>query len=243
MALFDYQKQVQRLVRDVAQKDLNPLDLTVYINTARTWAAGDSDAIKAIGTYTLTTGSQGPYPFSGIVLPGSSATTGVQSVLKVRQQWYLVGDGQLWFRGRSWPWFTTYFMNSAVITNGPPKAWAQYGEGANGTLYVAVTPDQDYTIQADCVCLPVPLVTDATVEALPAPWTVAIPYFAAYLALLSAQTSAGAQGAQQMLQLYEQFASGARRQATPDVMPTNFPGQPNPVRTNQLGAQGGGPGG
>lgn len=237
MALFEYQKQTQRLVRDVAQKDINPLDLTTFINTARMWLAGDSQAIKVLGTYNLVFGTQGPYPFSGITLTGA---TGVQGVLNVRQQFYNVGSGQLWFRSRPWPWFSVYFMNSAAPNSGPPKAWAQYGEGENGTLYVGPTPDHAYTINADCVCVPIPLVNDQTVEAVPAPWTIAVPYYAAYLALLSSQTSAGMQGAEKMLELYEKFMSGARRQVTSEVMSTNFNQVPNPVRGNQLGMGGGG---
>lgn len=213
--------------------------LTTYINQARTWLAGDSQAIKVLGTFSLTAGTQGPYPFSGITLTGA---TGVAGVLNVRQLWYVVGSGQLWFRGRAWPWFTTYFMNSAAPGSGPPKAWAQYGEGENGTLYVGPSPDTGYTINADCVCYPDALALDSDPEAIPAPWTVAVPYFAAYLALLSAQTGARVQDAQRMLELYTQFTSGARRQSTPEIMSGNFPQQQSPVRQNQLGISGSGGG-
>lgn len=236
MALFAYQQQTQLLIRDIAQKDVNPLDLKTYINQARAWLAGDSQALKVLGTYTITSGSQGPYPFSGITLTGA---TGVQGVLNVRQQWYVAGSGQLWFRSRPWPWFSVYFMNSAAPATGVPKAWSQYGEGENGTVFVGPVPDQDYTVNADCVCVPIPLADDTTIEALPAPWTIAVPYYAAYLALLSSQTGDREQNAEKMLQLYEKFMTGARRQATSEVMPTNFSQVPNPVRDNQLGVKGG----
>lgn len=241
MALATYLTLTNALLQNPSATNnlYNQVLITEYINQARVWLAGDSDAIKVIGTYSLTIGSQGPYPFSGITLPGSSVTTGVQNVLKVRQQWYIVGDGQLWFRSRPWPWFSVYHMNSAVIDSGPPKAWSQFGEGENGTLYIADTPDDTYAIRADCVCIPIPLTDDATVEAIPAPWTTAIPYYAAYLALLSAQTGARVQDAAKMLQLYQTFMQGARKQSTPDIMPTNFNGVPSPVRANQLGAQSG----
>lgn len=241
MALTAYLTATENLLQNPTSplSLYNPATLTVYVNQARTWLAGDSQSIKVLGTYTLTVGSQGPYPFSGITLPGSSSTTGVLGVLNARQQWYLVGTGQLWFRSRSWPWFTTYFMNSAAPASGPPQAWAQYGEGQNGTLYVGPQPDLAYTVNVDCVCVPISLVDDTTVEAIPAPWTIAVPYYAAYLALLSAQTGARVQDAQKMLQLYEKFTADARRQATPEVMSTNFPQVPNPVRDNQLGVKGG----
>lgn len=242
MALANYLALTNALLQNPSASNnlYNQALIQTYINQARVWLAGDSDAIKAIGTYDLTMGSMGPYPFSGITLPGSSATTGVQNVLKVRQQWYAVGDGQLWFRSRSWPWFSVYRFNTAVINSGAPQEWSQYGEGENGTMYIGPTPDQSYTIKADCVCIPIPLVDDSTVEAIPPPWTIAVPYYAAYLALLSAQTGARVQDAARMLQLYQQFTAGARTQATPDIIPTNFPQQPNPVRENQLGVKGGG---
>lgn len=237
MALAAYLTATQNLLQNPqAPVGLyDPVNLTLYINQARLWLAGDSQAIKAVGTYALTIGSQGPYPFSSITLPGA---VGIQGVLNVRQQWYAVGSGQLWFRGRSWVWFTQYFMNSAAPVKGPPKAWAQYGEGENGTLYVGPAPDLAYAIKADCVCVPILLVDDTTVEAIPAPWTIAVPYYAAYLALLSAQTGARVQDAARMLQLYQQFMEGSRKQVTPDIMPTNYPGNPNPVRANQLGSSG-----
>jgi hypothetical protein len=238
MALASYLALTQNLLQNPAAPTnlYDPTLLTLYINQARVWLAGDSQAIKFTGTYNLAIGSQGPYPFSGITLTGA---TGVQGVLNVRQQWYFVGSGQLWFRSRPWPWFSVYFANSAAPESGPPKAWSQYGEGENGTIFIGPLPDQAYTINADCVCVPIPLVDDNTVEAIPAPWTIAIPYYAAYLALLSSQTGAREQDAEKMMSLYEKFVVGARRQVTSEIMPTNFSQIPSPVRDNQLGVSGG----
>lgn len=237
MALNAYLALTQQLLQNpAAPSDLyDPALLSTYINQARGQLAGDSQSIKRIGSYSLTSGSKGPYPFSGIVL---SPTTGVQGVLNARQQWYLVGDGQLWFRPRPWPWFSLYDLNSAVPDTGPPKVWAQYGEGESGTLYVGPTPDTVYTISVDCVCFPIDLVSDVTPEAIPAPWTIAIPYYAAYLALLSAQTGARVQDAEKMFALYQQFTARARTFSTPDIMPGTYPQQANPTRDNQLGTGG-----
>lgn len=239
MALFAYQQQTQRLIRDIAQKDANPADLIGYINEGRVQLAGESMAIKVFGQYSLVVGQQGPYPFSAMTLSGA---VGVSGVLNVSQQWYQVGTGQLWFRGRPWPWFSVYFTNSAAPEQGSPRAWAQYGEGVNGTLYVGPPPDAPYVINADCVGLPVPLVDDTTVEAIPVPWTTAVPYYAAYLALLAEQTSDGDARADKMFERYSLFVARARGMATPDVMPSNFRQQRNPVRANQLGGGGGGGG-
>lgn len=238
MALDSYLTLTQALLQNPSAPVTlyDPAQLSVYINQARQWLAGDSDSIKALCSYTLVLGAQGPYPFSDITIP-DAADLGISNVLKVRQQWYNLGGGQIWFRGRPWPWFSYYHLNSAAPQSGPPETWAQYGEGENGSLYIGPPPDNTYTLSADCVCEPVDLIDDTTPEAIPAPWTIAIPYYAAYLALLSSQAGARVQDAARMYELYEKFTSGARRISTPDILPTNFPQQDDPTRDAKLGRQ------
>lgn len=234
MALMSYLDRTRRLLQNPSApvKLYSDADLTSDINQARLQLAGDSQAIKRIGSYALTTGSPGPYPFSSVTLTNA---TGVQGVLNVRQQWFVIGDGQLWFRGRPWPWFSIYHLNSAAPDQGPPEVWAQYGEGEDGSIYIGPYPDQDYMVNADCVCFPVDLVDDTTDEAIPAPWTVAVPFYAAYLALLASQTSTRIQDAEVMFGEYQKFVGRGRQFSTPDIVPGNFPQQANPTRQNQLG--------
>ena len=71
-----------------------------------------------------------------------------------------MGTGQLWIRPRPWPWFSLYELSNPVPSQGPPKVWAQYGQGASGTIYISPLPDIAYTVQADCICYPSPLATD-----------------------------------------------------------------------------------
>lgn len=238
MALASYLTLTEQLLQNpAAPVDLyDPAVLTVYINQSRGQLAGDSQAIKRLGTYTLTIGLQGPYPFSGVVLTPS---TGIQGVLSVRQQWYVSGTGQLWVKGRSWPWYSQYHLNSATPPTGAPIVWAQYAEGEAGTLYVGNVPDAAYVMKTDCICYPIDLVDDSTAETIPAPWTVAIPYYAAYLALLSAQTGARVQDADRMFKLYETFVARARGISTPDIMPSHYPQQEDPTQQNKLGLSGG----
>lgn len=237
MALASYLALTQALLQNpnAPNKLYNDVQITGYINQARGQLAGDSQAIKRIGSYSLTTGSWGPYPFSGIVI----TDTNVAGVLNVRQQWYPIGTGQIWFRSRPWPWFSIYHLNTAAPVQGPPKEWAQYAEGEAGSIYIGPQPDQDYAISADCACFPIDLIDDSTVEAIPAPWTIAIPYYAAYLALLSSQTMTRLQDALEMFQLYEKFVGRARQFSTPEIIPGNFPQQANPTRQNQLGQSSG----
>jgi hypothetical protein len=149
--------------------------------------------------------------------------------LNVRVLRYSATGGQIWVTPRPWPWFQQYNLYDPSLTTGPPTTWSQYAEGVNGTFFVAPIPDQAYTMDADCICYPVNLVNDSTVEAIPFEWTIAVPYYAAYLALLTAQTSDGMAKSEKMYQLYQQFLQRGRQIATPDVLPRNYPQQPAPV--------------
>lgn len=228
MALSAYLQRTEALLQNPSAPSslYDPALLTGYVNEARFQLAGDSTSIKRIGSFALTPASQGPYLYSSITLTNA---TGVQGVLDVRTLWYIVGDGQIWVRGRPWPWFSFYQLGNVAPEVGAPKTWAQYGEGVAGSAYFWPTPDVSYTMSADCVCYPIDLVDDTTVEAIPKPWTFAVPYYAAYLALLSAQTGARIQDAQRMFELYGMFVQRSRAQVTPDILSTMFPQQQSPV--------------
>jgi hypothetical protein len=87
------------------------------------------------------------------------------------------------------------------------------------------------------VCFPITLASDSDPEAIPYLWTDAVPYFAAYLALLSAQSQARQADAERMFSRYSEFLNRARRFATPSVLSGIYPQNPSPVMQNQLGIQ------
>lgn len=209
MTLFAYRQQTQRLLGDVIQARMNPSDLDSYINTARFQAAAEGEAIRTVGTIP-TVGSQQSYLFSAITASG----TGYGSVLAVR----LVSSGGVLLQARNWEWFYSYYIAPGTTT-GTPTVWSQLGQGVSGSFYLAPTPSGIVTLTLDCVLLPINLVDDTTAEALPYPFTDAVPYFAAYLALLSANEGPAAQS---MYQSYERFMMRARSQATPSVLPEQY---------------------
>lgn len=63
-----------------------------------------------------------------------------------------------------------------------PCYGAQFGQGTEGSLYLYPTPSQSYQTEWDCLCIPADLTTNDSEEALPSPWTDAVPYFSAALA-------------------------------------------------------------
>lgn len=210
-------------------------DLTAYINTARNQLAGEGECVRVMGTLALTAGVQ-VYPFSDIDL-GAAAATGVAGTLNVRTMWRQIGSGQTWMRPRPFEWFSLYVLNNPNPQQGQPSIWSQFGQGVLGTIYVSHVPDDAYTATLDLVCYPDALESDSDPEPIPSLWTDAVPFFAAYYALLSSQNGARQADAERMMQRYGEFVARARRSANPSALPYLYPQSGNPTQANQLGLQ------
>ena len=238
--LNSYLTQTTRLLQNPAVPNLalyNTSDLTAYINTARGQIAGEGECIRAYGSLQLLGNTQ-VYPFSAISVDPTS-TLGIAGVFNTRGANVSVGTGSVWMRPRSFPYFQLYFLNNPVPTTGRPVEYAQYGQGVGGSLYFNPVPDIPYTVSLDCVCVPINLVLDTDPEAIPYPWTDCVAYYAAYMALLSAQRTADAND---MFSRYQTFMARARTMSNGKVNPGQYPMNANPTRGNQLGVAGGGGG-
>jgi hypothetical protein len=218
MALTAYLTQTRRLLQNPPATPAlySDVDLTSFINTARTQLAGETECIRATSTLSLTSSTQS-YAFSAITI----GLTGAQSVLNVRLASIPVSAVPTLLDGRPWEWFYLYYVANGTISNGTPVRWAQQGQGVSGTLFFSPTPNASFTASLDTVLLPVALTTDSTPEAIPYPWTDAIPFYAAYYAYMSAQRQADAD---MMYARYKDFSRRAREEATPTVLPMNLPG-------------------
>lgn len=219
-------------------------DLTDWINTARLQLAGEANCVRVEATISTVIG-QRPYNFSGLNT-GVSATTGVQGALNISSIKYASGSGGVWIPPRPWEWFNLYYLNVVTPVNGPPKRWAQYGQGSAGTgtgsgnsgsFYLDPPPDAIYALTCNTWCYPIALVVDGTVEAIPYPWTDAVPYYAAYLALLSAQTGQRQNDAERMFARYTEFVTRARTASNPSVERWQYQQAGDPVQANKLGVQ------
>lgn len=219
-------------------------DLTSWINTARGQLAGEAECIRVLGTIN-TVLNQRAYNFSSINV-GVAATTGVQGVIHVRSIRYAVGDGFQRVESRPWPWFELFAMNNPEPQAAAPVEWSQFGQGssgqstgsgASGSFYLDPPPDLVYVLTCDCVCYPQNLATDGDVEAIPFLWTAAVPYFAAYLALLSSQTNARVADAERMFGYYKTFVNRARQFANPSVLRYQYEQSPDLTMTAKLGLE------
>lgn len=87
--------------------------------------------------------------------------------------------------------------------------------GTAGQLYLYPIASQAYQMEWDCFCLPSDLLTDQDFEALPLPWTDAVPYFAAHLAFLELQNL---NAAKYYLELYDSMVHRYSAYARPGRM-------------------------
>jgi hypothetical protein len=225
-------------------------DLTRFINVARGQVAGEAECIKAIGTIS-TVANQQPYRLQDINV-GTPASTGVQAVINVSSIRYTAGSGSLWITPRPWQWFELYELNNAAPVPGPPKAWSQFGQGAapsgvantsanGGSIYVSPLPDDIYVLNCNTSCYPQALVLDTDVEAIPYFWTDAVPFFAAYFALMSAQTNARMADAANMYKgHYQEFMTRARTQSNPSTNRWMYQGAGDPAQGPKMGISKGG---
>ena len=83
-----------------------------------------------------------------------------------------------------------------------PTMRTQVGDGTSASCLFYPIPSQSYRCEWDCLCLPSELNFDEDFEAIPKPWTDAVPYMAAHLAYLELQN---ANLARMYLDLYDNF--------------------------------------
>lgn len=198
-------------------------DLTLWINIARGQLAGEAECVRVIGTIS-TVVDQLPYAFSAINT-GVAATNGIEGVINVGQMWYTVGSGRKWVAPKPWPWFSLYVYNNPVPQGSEPKQWSQFGQGAapgssgafsGGSFYIN-QPDIVYSLELDCICYPAALADDNDPECIPYQFTDAVPFFAAYYALLSSQNNARMSDAEHYYNHYQTFVERARKQSNPSM--------------------------
>ncbi len=216
MALNAYLALVQSLIQ--APSSPIPLvstaTLTSYINIARNEVAANGECIRIGADLPLVAGTQ-VYSTSAIVI----AFPPIASALVIRQAFHQDGTP---LDIRSFEWFQQYYLRSGATGVPQRMAQQQYGTGGvGGSLYVDPVPVVAETLAVDVVALPIPLASDATIEAIPFPWTEAVPFYAAWLALMTVQRQADAD---KMMVRYMELMARGRQESTPTFLPENAAG-------------------
>lgn len=244
-----YITQTQRLLQNPGAPTslYSTADLTSYINTMRGQLAGESACIRSLGSI-ATVAAQRNYNFESIAF----STAGVAGALNVRSIRYAVGSGFKTVYPRPWEWFDLYANNNPVPDSGAPEIWAQYAQGAggivtaggnvldviaNGSFFLDPVPDIVYSLTLDCACYPDLLALNTDPEAIPYEFTDAVPFGAAWMALLSSQTAARMQDAERYLSYFKMYVQRARDAANSDVLKYQYEKQTNITLPNQVGIQ------
>lgn len=192
---------------------------TGYVNTPTVTISGDGAG--AVGTATLTAFvhtilGQEVYTFASVnpILqanaPGVNNIIGVQSVSCSWGSWKPV------LSWRPWTWLQAYARSNNLTLQNYPTLWAQYAQGDAGSIYLYPLPSLVAQMEWDCYCQPIALTNDASVEALPGPWTDAVPLLAGYYAYLQAQRR---DDAQLMVNEYKRFCRENRNYVQPSMVP------------------------
>jgi hypothetical protein len=119
------------------------------------------------------------YPFSAVNL---SAFPGLRAVYMVKSVSILYANFRYSLPVYAFSTYQAMIRQYALVYRYVPFFAAQYGQGTQGNFYLFPIPSQSYQLEWDCFCLPIDLLDDTTVEAIPDPWTDAVPYFAVALA-------------------------------------------------------------
>lgn len=136
------------------------------------------------------------YNFSDVDL---SVFPGVESIYAVLSVSLIYSNGRYSVLVYSFPQY-----QAMIRQYGPgnyyyvPCMGAQYGRGAGGSFYLYPPPSQSLSMEWDCVCLPSDLTSDLDYEAIPDPWTDAVPFYAAFLANLEIQNHNAARAYREM---------------------------------------------
>jgi hypothetical protein len=230
MALFAYLQQTQRLLHDKISAEFNTADLTAYVNTARGQVAGEGQCVRGL-TVLSTQSTVQSYAFSS-----ANLVTGIAGILNLRMIYRSAAGIGIPLIMRPWEWFVQYYAGTTAT--GTPTTWAQLGQGQNGTFLLYPMPSGVFPLSLDAVFSPADLITDTDQEAVPYPWTDAVPYYAAYLAMLSLPDEKSRGHAAKLWEQYTEFMARARRTATPTVLPRNMP-MPGIVQPAITARQGG----
>jgi hypothetical protein len=137
------------------------------------------------------------YPFSGINL---AANPGCQSVFHVRSVSIIYNNYRYTLPKYAFSVYQSMIRQYPFQYQYVPTFCSQFGQGVGGSFYMYPLPSEAYQVEWDCLCLPMDIQDDQGVEAMPAPWTDAVPYFAAHLAMLELGNWNGAKG---YLELYD----------------------------------------
>jgi hypothetical protein len=204
--LTQYVTDTQNLLNDSGGQFFTLPTLNNYVNRSRRRIAAASGCLRVIPPGVQTVPNQEIYPFTawnalvGELMPGAQSILACRSLsVGIGGKWTQDANGSWAITGGSWKpmWrripfsdfqarFRIYGRTFLGIYS-EPGWYAQFGFGPTGSLYLAPIPSAALPMEVDLTVIPEPLLTDDDPEPIPYPWSDAVSYWAATLALLQQQ--------------------------------------------------------
>lgn len=220
--LSAYVAQVQTLLHDPNAQFYPVATLQGFVNQARHQVALEGECVRGQGSLSTVLSQQ---LYSNTVVTPPSTPLGVGGLLVPRSVSFNAGTSPtgalVTLEDRNWDWFNFYWLGIAAPYSAPPRSWSPFSVGLGGSFYVGPKPTGVFTLQVDGLWDVVDLVSDATPDALPFPWTDAVQFYATFLAFTDAQRPRDADAS---LSLYENFSKRARGGVTPLRDQRTYPG-------------------
>jgi hypothetical protein len=174
----------------------------------------DSTGTGATATPTLSfinqlEASRQIYKFSDIDL---SMFPGVESVYMIKGVSLLFSNFRYSLPCYDFSTFQALINQYQLQAQYVPAVCSQFGQGTDGSFAMYPIPSQSYQLEFDCLCLPQDLTTNLDVEAIPAPWTDAVKYFAAHMCYAELQNFNASKYYLEMFDMFVQrYSTYARR--------------------------------
>lgn len=190
--LSQYISDTQNLLNDAQGQFFPASTLISYINRARRRVCYASGCLRLVPAGTRTHPLQEIYPFAHWNSLVQQQMPGAQSILNCRTLAVSIGVGgwkPMWRRVVFSDFQARFRIYNGTFygTVNEPGWYSQLGKGPAGALYLAPIPSTSNPIDVDLDLIPTPLLTDNDPEPIPMPWTDAVSYWAAVMALLQQQ--------------------------------------------------------
>ena len=184
--------------------------------TITSGAGSGATAVATVSGINITVLQQEVYTFASRNSMVATSGSGIQSILMVNSVAIVYGTFRYLAMAPSFSKYQAHVRNYTAGYLDVPSVFAQFGQGASGSIYMYPLPNAAYQMEWDACCLVNSLVVDTDVEALPYPWTDAVPFLAAYYAFSGTQRFTDAD---RMWQEYEKFMKRARQMSNPRRTP------------------------
>lgn len=147
----------------------------------------NATAAASVTNITQTFQGQEVYKFSDMPLGLSSSVTGVGSIFAIKSLSIIYANQRFSLPCYSFSTYQAFVRQFPYQYTYVPTVMSQYGQGVNGSMFMYPIANSNYQFEADAFCLPIDLVDDTTIDAIPHPWGDSVSYYAAYLAFLEMQ--------------------------------------------------------